>query len=284
MSDPTQARPEGTPPPRSSPTKTAGPGLFAIVHDPSQMDHRLAEQVVRQSLRKQHPECEVHTLAWRRNADLKPEKEWLDFDMVYLFVPVEFVDAVNRTALYEQKPESPRCVVAWNNVREFDDLPELLKVFDDRKSTQHGWLVHGLNSLNAEQFAMLCEAQFNGTAEAREYLSDIMVAGRIIQNYNLNLDAHFAKKTQCDCIWRGLKVMAINHPRATPDSFQTLVKEKHDALLAWCWNGGEVVVSIWPVRHKKNLNLKPVLEGAGVKLVGPNQFTCDLDTLKAILT
>jgi hypothetical protein len=266
--------------------KTAGPGLFAIVHDHSQMDHRLAEQVIRQTLRKAHPECEVHTLGWKRGVDVKPEKDWLDFDMVYLLVPIEFADAVNRIALHEVKsssPTTPLCLVAWKHMHGDADLPELLTIFADNRSNHYGWLVHGLNSLNADQFAMLCEAQFTGQPEASDYLKDVVVAGRVIQNYNLNLDAFIARKTFCDCTWRGLSIAAINHSRATPESFQAVAKQKHDALMAWCWNNGKVLVTFWKPRHKDNLNLKPVLESAGVEMLGPNQFACDLDTLKSII-
>lgn len=100
-------------------------------------------------------------------------------------------------------------------------------------------------------------------------------AGGAAQKYQARIDADVAKHRSFDLKWEGLNFMTINAVRCNSLTFEAAVRNDHDALLGFYWNGKVWTVSLYHAPHRKDIDLSLIAVkygGGGHK--GACGFTC----------
>lgn len=108
----------------------------------------------------------------------------------------------------------------------------------------------------------LSEANWNSllsyTQQGQFLRLDIIQKGKAIREYKMIHDAEAIEKYGFDHYWQGINFLCLNTALCNSDSFAAGVKEEHDALFAYRFDGRKYIVSLYGLDHKPDIDLSVI--------------------------
>lgn len=156
----------------------------------------------------------------------------------------------------------------------------------DHRDSNAKILQFGLRSLDDAAFQTLVEEQFKNTSAAGTLLSSCIITGDNIKKYcdkqNYEYSATFSRTLD----WEGLSFCCLNiGQRGNSDLLLGGIKPHHDACFAWRDEGRAVIVSLYHIAGKTDIDLSLIAVkygGGGHK--GACGFKLSLEKLSQILS
>lgn len=103
----------------------------------------------------------------------------------------------------------------------------------------------------------------HGFAYQKEYMDDVLVKGRAIEQYLKVTNAQLSNECGYDADFEGLKFRVLNTPQKGSLQFDASIKEHHDGCLRYYWDGQKWGCSLYGVAHKKDIDLSVIAKKYG---------------------
>ena len=100
-------------------------------------------------------------------------------------------------------------------------------------------------------------------ANSEAGVKDLVDRGRTISAYKEALDAEIINAFGFDREWEGLNFLCLNAARCNSLSFKAGVKDHHDGLLGFRYDGKKYTVSLYGVPHKPDVDLSVIASKYG---------------------
>lgn len=132
----------------------------------------------------------------------------------------------------------------------------------DKRDPDADLFQHGLNSQNLDTH---WTEMFDTGAEGRNFVAKLLDQGRYVEFAKKQENATIAKLASYDFPFEGLNFLALNHPKGNSHLFEAAVKDEHDGLLCYHWDGEQFRVSLYqsPAHKEHDLSLIAVKYGGG---------------------